>query len=252
MSTLTQEQIKVLEQARQRLVQLTRSLGSLITSLHSSDPLPPWSSLQSQASIISNNLLSVSEQLSEQRDLFTSLVAYPSPEYPGRTQAPTLEQLLRTKLDPRVEDWVARGRAAGTEGGPSQSTIPSPSRLVEAESADHKLSEAELTQLWEWAPLEANQEARRRNWGGNFTLEERESGIQNVVTGLRRQLEDDLASEEEESEGEEEEEMDVVGVHRKSIGGGLEFDIAVRQPHPVQPFVPLDDILKYMTTGRMQ
>jgi mediator of RNA polymerase II transcription subunit 8 len=214
----------------------------------------PRSSLQSQASIISNNLLSVSEQLSEQRDLFTSLVAYPSPEYPGRTQAPTLEQLLRTKLDPRVEDWVARGRAAGTEGGLSQSTIPSPSRLVEAESADHKLSEAELAQLWEWAPLEANQEARRRNWGGNFTLEERESGIQNVVTGLRRQLEDDLGSEEEESEGEgeEEEEMDIVGVHRKSVGGGLEFDIAVRHPHPVQPFVPLDDILKYMTTGRMQ
>jgi hypothetical protein len=30
-------------------------------------------------------------------------------------QANTLEQLLRTKLDPRVEDWVARGRAAGTE-----------------------------------------------------------------------------------------------------------------------------------------
>jgi mediator of RNA polymerase II transcription subunit 8 len=66
-----------------------------------------------------------------------------------------------------------------------------------------------------------------------------------------------LGSEEEESGGEEEEEdekeeMDIVGVHRKSVGGGLEFDIAVRQPHPVQPFVPLDDILKYMTTGRMQ
>ncbi|KAJ5308944.1 hypothetical protein PENANT_c020G05885 [Penicillium antarcticum] len=255
MSKPTQEQIKILEQSRQRLVQLTRSLGSLISSLHSSDPLPPWSSLQSQASIISNNLLSVSEQLSEQRDLFTSLVAYPSPEYPGRTQAPTLEQLLRTKLDPRVEDWVARGRAAGSDNGPSQSTIPSPSRLVEAESADHKLSEAELAQLWEWAPLEANQEARRRNWGGNYTLEEREMGIENVVTGLKRQLEDDLGSDEESEEEDEDdgkEEMDIVGVHRKSVGGGLEFDIAVRHPHPVKPFVPLDDILKYMTTGRLQ
>jgi hypothetical protein len=42
MSNLTQEQIKVLEQSRQRLVQLTRSLGSLIASLNQSDPLPPW------------------------------------------------------------------------------------------------------------------------------------------------------------------------------------------------------------------
>lgn len=42
MSNLNQEQIKVLEQSRQRLVQLTRSLGSLISSLNQSDPLPPW------------------------------------------------------------------------------------------------------------------------------------------------------------------------------------------------------------------
>jgi hypothetical protein len=42
MSQLTSDQIKVLEQSRQRLVQLTRSLGSLIASLNQSDPLPPW------------------------------------------------------------------------------------------------------------------------------------------------------------------------------------------------------------------
>ncbi|KAJ5824156.1 hypothetical protein N7447_006496 [Penicillium robsamsonii] len=248
MSNLTQEQIKVLEQSRQRLVQLTRSLGSLIASLNQSDPLPPWTSLQSQASIISNNLISVSDQLSDQRDLLSNLVAYPGPEYPGRTQANTLEQLLRTKLDPRVEDWVARGRAAGTEpaAGPSSNFSSDP-------NAAHKLlSEAELAELWEWAPLEANQEARRRNWGGNFTLEEREAGIENVVTGLRRKLEDDDESEEE-SDGEEGDgdQMDVVGVQRKPGSAELEFKIAPHQPHPVQPFVPLDLILRYMTTGRM-
>ncbi|KAJ5362584.1 hypothetical protein N7541_003428 [Penicillium brevicompactum] len=232
MSNLNQDQIKVLEQSRQRLVQLTRSLGSLISSLNSSDPLPPWSSLQSQASIISNNLLSVSEQLSDHRELLSTLVAYPGPEYPGRTQASTLEQLLRTKLDPRVEDWVARGRTAGTET-----------------TASGTLSDAQLAQLWEWAPLEANQEARRRNWGGNFTLEEREKGIENVVTGLKRQLEDDEGSEEESEE--DEEEMDVVGVHRKPGAAGLEFEIAPHHPHAVQPFVPLDLILRHMTTGRM-
>ncbi|KAJ5283922.1 hypothetical protein N7505_001902 [Penicillium chrysogenum] len=243
MSNLTQEQIKVLEQSRQRLVQLTRSLGSLIASLNQSDPLPPWTSLQSQASIISNNLISVSDQLSDQRDLLSNLVAYPGPEYPGRTQANTLEQLLRTKLDPRVEDWVARGRAAGTES-------TGPSNFSDPDAAYKPLSDAQLAELWEWAPLEANQEARRRNWGGNFTLEEREAGIENVVTGLRRQLEDDDG--EEESEGEEDgEEMDVVGVHRKPGAAEFEYNIAPHHPHPVQPFVPLDLILRYMTTGRM-
>lgn len=66
------------------------------------------------------------------------------------------------------------------------------------------MSESALAELWDWAPVEANQEARRRNWGGNFTLEEREMGIQNVVTGLRRQLEDeDEEASESEEEGEE-------------------------------------------------
>ncbi|KAJ5373969.1 hypothetical protein N7517_005975 [Penicillium concentricum] len=247
MSNLTQEQIKVLEQSRQRLVQLTRSLGSLIASLNQSDPLPPWTSLQSQASIISNNLISVSDQLSDQRDLLSNLVAYPGPEYPGRTQANTLEQLLRTKLDPRVEDWVARGRAAGTEPAPGPS-----SNFSDSDAAHKPLSEAQLAELWEWAPLEANQEARRRNWGGNFTLEEREAGIENVVTGLRRKLEDDDESEEE-SDGEEGDgdEMDVVGVQRRPGSAELEFKITPHHPRPVQPFVPLDLILRHMTTGRM-
>ncbi|PKX92958.1 RNA polymerase II mediator complex subunit MED8 [Aspergillus novofumigatus IBT 16806] len=217
MASLNQDQIKTLEQSRQRLVQLTRSLASLIGSLNQSDPLPSWSSLQSQAGIISNNLLSISEHLSDNRDLLSAL-------------APTLEQLLRTKLDPRVEDWVSRGRRAGASA-------------LEDRGA---LSESALAELWDWAPVEANQEARRRNWGGNFTLEEREMGIQNVVTGLRRQ-------------GGEEEEMEVVGVRRRSgAGAGLEFDIAAPTPGSRQqqqqqkaagPAVPLEDILRYMTTG---
>lgn len=42
MASLNQDQIKILEQSRQRLVQLTRSLASLIGSLNQSDPLPSW------------------------------------------------------------------------------------------------------------------------------------------------------------------------------------------------------------------
>ncbi|PLB54595.1 putative RNA polymerase II mediator complex component Med8 [Aspergillus steynii IBT 23096] len=237
MSAPTQDQIKTLEQSRQRLVQLTRSLASLITSLHQGETLPPWSSLQSQASIISNNLLSVSEHLSENHDLLSSLVAYPGPSYPGRTQSNILEQLLRTKLDPRVDDWVARGRKAGD------------SALQDIAG----LSESQLAELWHWAPVEANQQARGRNWGGNFTLEERNMGVQNVVTGLKRQLEDedDEGRSDEEEEDEVEDEMEVVGVRRKSgAGSGLEFDIAAAtHQKPTGPVVPLNEILRFMTTG---
>lgn len=216
------------------------------------------SSLQSQATIISNNLVSVSEHLSDHSDLLSSLVAYPGPDYPSRTQVNILEQLLRTKLDPRVEDWVARGRTAGTEPTSSSALdplTPTPNPSAATAPAQAPLSESSLASLWEWAPVEANQEARRRNWGGNFTLEEREAGVQNVVTGLRRQLEDDDGDEDEEEDEDEDEgedEMEVVGVHRKSGGGaGFEFDIAPHHAHRLEPVVPLPDILRYMTTGHM-
>ncbi|KKK17456.1 hypothetical protein ARAM_001069 [Aspergillus rambellii] len=237
MSALSQDQIKTLDQSRHRLVQLTRSLGSLITSLNQSDPLP------SCHAVLRGRV--------------------PAPEFPSRTQSSTststststLEQLLRTKLDPRVEDWVSRGRRADA------------SETEERRKAQQQLQlgESELAALWRWAPVEANHEARRRNWGGDFTLEERERGVQVVAgeLGLWRGLEDDESSDEEEEEEEEEEEdedededgeMEVVGVRKSASGSGLEYDIAAAtagslHDRMVAPLVPLEEILRYMTTG---
>lgn len=47
--------------------------------------------------------------------------------------------------------------------------------------------EAQL-ELWNWAGRAANELARQHEWGGDFTLAEREAGVENVVTGLRRKL----------------------------------------------------------------
>ncbi|KAL3473432.1 mediator complex, subunit Med8 [Aspergillus californicus] len=257
MTTPSPDQIKTLEQSRQRLIQLTHSLGSLITSLNQSDPLPSWPSLQSQASIISSNLLTLSTHLSENHELLRNISAYPSPEFPTKTHGTTLEQLLRTKLDPRVEDWVSRGRKGDTEGGSATLTSmgtgasASNSGMNTGTIGDGKgLSEADLAALWEWAPVEANMEARRRNWGGDFTLEERERGIQGVAAGLglRRALDDD---EDESDEEEEEDEMEVVGVRKPLTGAGVEFDVATSSGSAGQEAaaVPLNEILRYMTTG---
>ncbi|KAH8700155.1 mediator complex, subunit Med8 [Talaromyces proteolyticus] len=240
MAAVNDGQIKVLEQTRQRLLQLTHSLGSLTGNLQQSDPLPSWSSLQSQASIISNNLINISTQLSEHHELLSSLVAYPAPSFPGTTQQGVLEQLLRTKLDPRVQDWVAKGRISG-------------SKTAEESGG---LTEEELEELWAWAPIEANQEARRRNWGGHYTLEEREIGIENVATGLKRQLPDDSEDEDEEEEEEEEtdeDKMEIVGVHSKPGAAGVEFEITSernRGPEAApSPALPLDELFRYMMTG---
>lgn len=43
MATLSPQDLKILEQTRQRLFQLTNSLASLQQNILQSDPLPPWS-----------------------------------------------------------------------------------------------------------------------------------------------------------------------------------------------------------------
>lgn len=55
MTTPSPDQIKTLEQSRQRLVQLTHSLGSLITSLNQSDPLPSWCANQTNPGPVRSN-----------------------------------------------------------------------------------------------------------------------------------------------------------------------------------------------------
>ncbi|KMU86778.1 hypothetical protein CIHG_04567 [Coccidioides immitis H538.4] len=240
MASLNQEQLKILEQTRQRLLHLTQSLGSLSNSINQSDPLPPWSSLQSQATIISNNLLSISHLLTEHQELLSSIVAYPTPNFPGRTESTILNQL--NKPGPIIASSYIRSH-----------------RVLAAEGETVRLSVDELLDLWHWAPIAANMEARRRDWGGDYTLEEKEMGVKNVITGLKRQLDEGDEEDEEEEEEEEEdmqgEEMEVVvGAHTKAGGGsGVEFDIARGSSHipskPVAPGMPLDDIFRFMMTG---
>ena len=96
-----------------------------------------------------------------------------------------LNQLLRKKFEPHVEDWVDEGRLAGEE--------------VVKEKDDGGGGRDEIIELWEWAGMAANEQARKHEWGGDYTLEEIEGGIENVVTGLR----DEEESDEEEGDGEE-------------------------------------------------
>jgi mediator of RNA polymerase II transcription subunit 8 len=103
-----------------------------------------------------------------------------------------LLQLLRKKLEPGVEDWVDEGRAIGGEvlgygGGDGDG------------DAGVEERKGEIEELWQWAGMAANQEARRHEWGGEFTVEEREEGVEGVVTGLKEEEEDE---EEEEGKGE--------------------------------------------------
>ena len=175
------------------------------------------------------------------------MMVYPLAEFPGQSQETLLGQLLRKKLEPNVEDWVAEGRKIGMGAADQRN----PNTMKASETHD----------LWEWAGMSANEDARKHTWGGNYTLEEREMGVQNVVTGLRRKLKDDSDNEsnsddedamEEAPDGDE---MEVVGVRRKDSGDGVEFDIRRGSEHKPTgihlPALPINDVFRFMMTGKI-
>lgn len=183
-------------------------------------------SLQSLATIISQNLLSISQHLSTHHDFFASIAVYPLPEFPGRAEENLLGQLLRKKLEPNVEDWVDQGRRIANEV---------------RERKQNGLNEEGLGELWDWAGRAANEEARRREWGDDFTLEEREMGTENVLTGLRRKLDQDDEESDEDEKGPSDE-MDIDRKPDQAADGH-------KPSHAYRPPLPLDDILRFMSTG---
>lgn len=183
-------------------------------------------------------------------------------------------QLMRTRLEPAADEWVAHGREMGSEtatgtgtegkkegnGGDfgNKTAAGSAAGVIDIDmeadpdvnaaataAATHlaPLPPAALADLWRWAPLEANALARRRNWGGDYTLEEREApgGVATVVTGLRRRLRE-REDEEEDEEDEEEEEDYRTGAAGAGPG---------HEGYGAPPALPLQDVFRFMMTGQM-
>ena len=200
-------------------------------------------SLQSVAAIISQNLASVSQQLKTHHELFASMSVYPTHEYPGQTQEEVLSQLLRKKLEPNVQDWAAEARKIAAE-----------------QTSSSGLKQSEFQELWSSAGLAANEQARKHTWGGNYTLDEIQMGVENVVTGLRRKLKVDPDESSDEDEDEtaveavgDDDEMEIVGVRRKSTGDGVEFDLAKGSQHPAPEVataaLPVNSTFRFLMTG---
>lgn len=201
--------------------------------------------LQTHANLISSNLQTINDSLSKHRDSFSSAVVNPLPQFPGKERAFILETLLRTKLEPSIEEWVDEGEAVVTQ---------------QHRPAHRGLADSERDALWQWAPGAANAEARKQKWGADYTLEEKQNGIENVKTGLRRDLveplddegidDDDDEDEYEEVTDEEDEAQDKMDVEQAKPEV-KPTSTANKPPPPLQTTqMPLTNLHKFMTTGR--
>ncbi|KAI1420168.1 mediator of RNA polymerase II transcription complex subunit 8-domain-containing protein [Xylaria sp. FL1777] len=229
---LSQEELKAVEQTRQRLSQLSSSLNSLKNDVFLSNPLPNLDSLQASADILNHNVHAIIEILSQNNALFSRVAVHPSTNFPGRTQENILLQLLRKKPEPDVEATMDEGRKTLT-------SMPWPGYAQPGtNTSSNKEKENALGEIWDTtrnACQERIAEYVMNEEGDSFTAEEHEIGIENVRTGLQRsfddEYEDDDEMEEDEGDG-------------APAGRNAEPDLMIidRPPPPPAPAVSTQDV----------
>ena len=232
-----------------------RAIFFSIQLLTNAQALENRPSLQKSANLLYHNLDSLNKILAGAQPLLANAHVYPLPSYPGRTNEDLLTQLLRKKLQPQVEDWIANGErhAANSAIDSSQSNGSSTDRALPESS----MNTAQLTDLWEWAGREGNRIARDMgadSFDDVFTLEEHELGIENVVTGLRRKLWDSDDEDEDEEGG-------VQGKKQQDKQLDMDVDMVDTIPEPVKrlqrhnvdpskPPMSIEHILRFALTAR--
>lgn len=183
--------------------------------------------------------------MNEHRSFLTAAHAYPLPNFPGHTQEGLLGQLMRKKLEPKTEAWVAeyaKPRAAPAE------TAPNGVHATDSTQPDAGLAVDELHGLWRWAGPTVHAIARPMLEDGDFadsySLAEREAGIENVITGLRRNLDSDSDEEGDDDDEDEDEDGD------EKMEDAMPSKPAAAQPG-VDPTLPprrLETMLRFTST----
>lgn len=216
--------VRTLDLARQRLSQLVTALDGLRADVLRGNPLPPWESLQEKTNSVAYQFQQVASHLQKNEAFFASAHTYPLPSFPDRSHENVVGQLLRKKLEPDVEKWIDEGTALGKrvdEGG--------------------GLKGKELDDVWGWAAERAVGSSAEIPWGIDYTLDEREEGVEGVMTGIMRKLNDGMEDMDEEEE--EEEDGRAKDIKKESTP-------EVRTI-PAKPPMPLETILRFMNMGHM-
>lgn len=244
-SDLDKSAVKSLDDIRARLKILLGTIQSLVSAQIENQGLwlPPGT-VQSSIMRISTEFRELTHLLVRHQDLLASTVVTPSLTFPFVQQG-MLDQLLRSKLDSQATDWIENGHA-----------------LAQEQAGTQILSAKDMAQLWRSAQRIVAREGAAQIWNADYSLAEKKTGIENVVTGLKRDLKepdtppsmDDYdgsgdAIEEFESDEDEVEEEDGDRMETDFKPGRISKTVAVVDL--TQPAVPMDSILRFMTRGTM-
>jgi mediator of RNA polymerase II transcription subunit 8 len=156
-----------------------------------------------------------------------------------------LQQLLRKKAEPTVEDWVEDNT--------------NPAKVAKWDNGrDTGLGEDEQAELWAFAKPTSTQTAGHMYSSGAFdyeyTLAEKEAGVDSVITGLRRKLnktmDDDDEDDEDEDEDEEMEDRVDEDIMPAAKPPNDPFG-AIKSIDKSKPALPIEAWLKFMSVMAM-
>lgn len=224
--SLSQDHLRTLDTLRMRLSQLNTTLTSIHSEILRHDPLPAWPQVASLRTSLAFVLSQLNDTMTLNATTLKEAHVYPMPSFPGHKDSNMITQLLRKKLDVGTEEWIAElttgEKAKGLESG--------------------GLQRDELEELWGWtrgastgivgAMLDND------DFGDDFTLAEKEEGIENVRTGLRRKMWDEEGGSDDEDEDKMEE--DIKPVQKEQMEEGVDPELKI---------LPLDGVLRFLTTG---
>ena len=191
-------------------------------------------SLTASAAILQKSLETIQKLADENSELFQRIVVHPSTNFPGRNQEHILLQLLRKKLEPEVESWVEDARSVARASGLDPSKLASSQQRTNGyddDDDDYRDEEEDAPSdpfNEQWADMFQVSMDSIRDYLMNqanepYTVAEREMGIENVRTGLKRSLEEEEDSEEEDEDEDEDEDKPLAAAGIGSINAANLF-----------------------------
>jgi mediator of RNA polymerase II transcription subunit 8 len=225
------ENLRTIEQLRQRFQTLSLSLQRLIQQLNTSSPgqpLPSWNTLLVTQKALASQLQAFQQILSNDKrsEFLLEAHAFPTAAFPfGEENA--LGVLLRKRLEPDVVAWTKQARELGAK--------------VEQSGISGDGDGQEWEELWKWAGKKTDR-IRGRIIG-------RPKKFNELGDEVEEDLSEDSDDEDEEMEDEEEEEDEGDAIEVDGEESTKEVKAEEKKVEEKKAPMRLEDVMKFATIG---
>lgn len=241
--------LQIQEDLLRQALSLKGSIDGLLRQIEIAQPLPPYSAMFARLSTLREAVDRFTTEAHRHKDLLTTTVIVPTGQFPGKYHEEMIRTLLRTKMEPHVEDWEYQHLTAARD---RENKLDIEKRRGNMTS----LTENDRAELWDWAAEAAQNILQNHVWfEADYTMAEKENGIENVNHGLRRKLtipelgEDEFGDDDDEDElfddveDDKADDMDMDSSELESDKSNLAMPAVTKKP------LAMDKVHRYMMRG---